>query len=132
MFSSLNCFNQPTFQSKDPVIRATFSFNLNATLLHCKLKSVVARIITHLKHCHETKISLFQLARASCSDLLLVLLHLKQRKFNNSLLYTCRSRKVAMRDPFLHVVVNVSFHLSFYMYSCMTHSPQYSSGLPVD
>ena len=27
----------------------------NATLLHCKLKSVVARITTHLKHCHTTK-----------------------------------------------------------------------------
>ena len=28
---------------------------LHATLLHCKLKSVVARITTHLKHCHATK-----------------------------------------------------------------------------
>ena len=27
----------------------------NATLLHCKLKSVVARITTHLNHCHTTK-----------------------------------------------------------------------------
>ena len=27
----------------------------NATLLRCKLKSVVARITTHLKHCHATK-----------------------------------------------------------------------------
>ena len=35
-------------QSKDPVIRATFSFNLHATLLRCKLKSVVGRITTHL------------------------------------------------------------------------------------
>ena len=27
----------------------------NATLLRCKLKCVVARITTHLKHCHATK-----------------------------------------------------------------------------
>ena len=40
---------------KGPVIRATFFFNLHATLLRCKLKSVVARITAHLKHCHATK-----------------------------------------------------------------------------
>ena len=27
----------------------------NATLLRCKLKSVVDRVTTHLKHCHATK-----------------------------------------------------------------------------
>ena len=41
--------------SKGPVIRETFFFNLHATLLRCKLKNVVARITTHLKHCHATK-----------------------------------------------------------------------------
>ena len=110
---------------KSPVIRATFFINLHATMLRCKLKSVVVRITTHLKHCHATKFrccklkqhvaaswtganvfqhifstcnnkfccvtmfevggntanNAFQLAMqqccvASCSDLLLVLLHL--------------------------------------------------------
>ena len=39
---------------KGPVIRATFFFNLHAALLRCKLKNIVARITTHLKHCHAT------------------------------------------------------------------------------
>ena len=38
--------------TKGLVIRATFSFDLHAALLRCKLKSVVVRITTHLKHCH--------------------------------------------------------------------------------
>ena len=40
---------------KGEVIRATNRCNLHATLLRCKLKSVVARINAHLKHCHATK-----------------------------------------------------------------------------
>ena len=40
---------------KGEVIRATNRRNLHATLLRCKLKSVVGRIIIHLKHCHATK-----------------------------------------------------------------------------
>ena len=37
-------------------VQEVYTFdNLHATLLRCKLKSVVARITTQLKHCHTTK-----------------------------------------------------------------------------
>ena len=37
-------------------LKTTFFFNFQATsVLRCKLKSVVGRITTHLKHCHATK-----------------------------------------------------------------------------
>ena len=50
--------------AQDPVIRATFFFNLiQGILLRCKLKSVVARITTHLKHCHQTKCCCFKLEK---------------------------------------------------------------------
>ena len=41
---------------KGPVIWATFFFNFQRNIvLRCKLRSVIAHITTHLKHCHATQ-----------------------------------------------------------------------------
>ena len=44
-----------TYIHKGPVIRATFFFNLQCNIVALLHVSVVARITTHLKHCHATR-----------------------------------------------------------------------------
>ena len=67
---------------KGEVIRATNCAICNAPLLRCKLKSVVTRITTHLKHCHATKVCCCKLktimlikvvASSTCCNMLLQL-----------------------------------------------------------
>ena len=65
---ALHVFSWPSLKSlfsflKSPVIRATFYIILHQVMLRCKLKSVVARITTHLKHCHSTKFLLLQVEK---------------------------------------------------------------------
>ena len=59
--------------TKGEVIRATNRCNLQRNIVaDCKLKSVVARITTHLKHCHATKIVQLVLSSFFCGLIVIV------------------------------------------------------------